>query len=178
MKDYRYTIHREGRQLLQRQVFEGVGSVMICENRAAKIADVAAMTVYGNYCYHWDCTSDIGMVLRSSDDYLMDKFLDGHGEKRVLDIDATVDAILAQERAAGEIALVTPYHLCRKGLERCLTLEELLEWAGRWQLDAKEVQSCCVYGYSEAARMFMAHVLPLIRESAKELERMRAGILM
>ncbi|MEG0767799.1 MAG: hypothetical protein RR482_08790, partial [Clostridia bacterium] len=67
MQDYRYTIHKEGKQITQRQVIDNVGIVIISENRAAKVADVAAMTEYGNYCYHFDATDNVAMLLRSAD---------------------------------------------------------------------------------------------------------------
>lgn len=98
MKDYCYTIHKEGRQTIQRQTFEGIGTIIICENRGAKCAEVAAMTEYGNYCFRWEDTSDICMVLRSTDDYLMDKLLDGHGEKRVMDAEATSENVRRDAR--------------------------------------------------------------------------------
>lgn len=168
MTDYRYTIHKEGRQLIQRQVFDHVGTVIICENRAAKVANVTAMTVYGNYCYQWDETSDIGMVLRSTNDYLMDKFLDGHGEKRVLDVDATIEALYASNFT--EHASIGELGDCQDG-------DDLSRWAERWGYQAREIASYYVYGYSHPARQFMDRVLPLIRESAKELERMRVGMM-
>lgn len=170
MKDYCYTIHKEGRQTIQRQTFEGIGTIIICENRGAKCAEVAAMTEYGNYCFRWEDTSDICMVLRSTDDYLMDKLLDGHGEKRVMDAEATSENVRRDARLKISEG-------ADRALERCATEDDLLMWTSVWGLDWEDVKPHCVYRYSEAACLFMERVLPAIRRSAKELEAMRAVLL-
>jgi hypothetical protein len=169
MEDYRYTIQKERRQLIQRQNFDHVGTVIICENRTAKVAEVAAMTIYGNYCYQWDSTKDIVSVLRATDDYLMDKFLDGHGEKRTLNMETTMEAI-------GKAYPFMDDDEARR-LGSCLGEADLMAWVDLFGYSAADIQRLYVYSYSEAAYLFMERVLPLIRESAAELERMRIGMM-
>lgn len=179
-RDYHYTITREGSQTIQRQTFENAGIVIIIENPAAKAADVAAMTEWGNYCYHFDSCHDVCKLLKSTDDYLMEKFVGGHGEKRELDVSATISAVTEQLRTK----VVTddfgfPNHDPRlreqrmKDLLECRTECELCKWAEVWEMDKATLPM--VYRYGEAAREFLNHGLPLIRESAKQLARMKAG---
>lgn len=168
MQDYRYTIHREGKQITQRQVIDNVGVIIISENRAAKVADVAAMTEYGNYCYHFDATDNIAVLLRSTDDYLMDRFLGGHDEHRVLDGKETVKQMDRRLIMADKQ---------RHELAGCLTEKEALDWAGRWDVSERTVREALVYRYGRQARLFAARVLPAIRESGKQFAMMREGMV-
>jgi hypothetical protein len=177
MRDYQYTIHREGRQIIQRQVIDHVGVIILCENRAAKVLDIAAMTEHGNYCYHWDSTAEGVTLLKATDDYLMDKLLAGHDERRVLDLEAAFSALCSRmtpddkrdSDCARGYALAT--------LNACQTLDDMIEWAKEygdgWGITEETVKSAAVYRYGDDARAFMRHVLPAIRRSALELEKAR-----
>ncbi|MDD3410302.1 MAG: hypothetical protein PHY12_05795 [Eubacteriales bacterium] len=168
MQDYRYTIHKEGKQIIQRQVIDNLGVIIITENRAAKVADVVAMTDYGNYCYHFDCASSVSELMRSADDYLMDRFLTGHDEIRILNVPQTVRTIDRR------------FHLdpkARKELAECHATDDVIEWAERWKIDTLTAKRLCVHGYGRWARLFADRVLPAIRESGKQFAQMCAGMV-
>ena len=168
MQDYRYTIHKEGKQITQRQVIDNVGVIIISENKTAKVADVAAMTEYGNYCYHFDCMTSVAELLRSPDDYLMDRFLAGHDEHRVLDGKETV------HRMYGRVIMMEKQE---RELLNCMTELEALGWAGRWDVSERIVKEALVYRYGRQARLFAARVLPAIRESGTQYAQMCAGMI-
>lgn len=174
MQDYKYTIQRTGRMLMQRQVIDHVGVIIICENRAAKVLDIAAMTEYGNYCYHWDATSEGVGLLKATDDYLMEKFLTGHDERRVLDWDETFQGLLAAVQGLDDgidHGVYSLRQLCEMSLTGCdATIEALVQWGERWKLSEADVRANTVYRFGKDAQQFMRSVLPAIRDSAKELE--------
>lgn len=161
-------IFKEGKQITQRQVIDNVGVIIISENRAAKVADVAAMTEYGNYCYHFDATDNVAALMRSADDYLMDRFLSGHDEHHVLDGKETVRNM--ERRLVMEDKQ-------RKELLNCMTDMEAFSWAGRWDVSERVVREALVHRYGRQARLFAARVLPAIRESAKQFAMMREGMI-
>lgn len=181
MQDNKYSIQRTGRMLMQRQVIEHVGVMIICENRAAKVLDVAAMTEYGNYCYHWDACGEGVSLLKATDDYLMEKFLSGHDEKRVLDWEATSRGLMAAVQGLEDEADHGSYSMrqrCEMSLNDCdATIEELVQWGERWELSEADIRANVVYRFGKDAQAFMRCVLPAIRASAQELEQYRQTMM-
>jgi len=181
MQDNKYTIQRTGRMIIQRQVIDHVGVIIICENRAAKVLDIAAMTEYGNYCYHWDATSEGVGLLKATDDYLMGKFLSGHDERRVMDWEATTHGLMNAVNAMDELTDGNMYSIrqrCEMSLNECdATIKELVLWGERWELSETDVMANIVYRFGKDAQGFMRCVLPAIRASAKELELYRQTMM-